>query len=131
MTEYTTYNHLAASCNLIAEELEAHANSRAYTDKDGNLVILDSDEEPTDDMEYRGLYDFIESARDVEIVSTLSGEFSWAKLFFETNDGQLVTVNTSTCLAEAKHGVESCSKFVDFDAIDELNEAIQELIETR
>lgn len=131
MTEYTTNNHLAASCIRIAEELEAHAYSRAYNDKGGNLVILDSDEEPTDDMEYRGLYDFIESAHDVEIVSTLSGEFSWAKLFFKTDDNQLVTVNTSTCLAEAKHGVESCSKWIDPDTIDELNEAIQELIETR
>lgn len=131
MTEYSTNSHLAASCNLIAEELEAHANSRAYTDKDGNLVILDSDEEPTDGMEYRGLYDFIESARDVEIVSTLSGEFSWAKLFFKTDDNQLVTVNTSTCLAEAKNGVESCSKWIDLDTIDELNEAIEELVETR
>ena len=69
MTEYSTNNRLAASCISIAEELEAHVNSRAYTDEDGNLVILDSDEEPTDDMEYRGLYDFIESARDVEIVA--------------------------------------------------------------
>ena len=131
MTEYTTNTHLAASCNLIAEELEAHAYSSAYNDKNGNLVILDSEEEPTDEMEYRGLYDFIESARDVEIVSTLSGEFSWAKLFFRTDDNQLVTVNTSTCLAEAKNGVESCSKWIDPDAIDELNEAIEELIETR
>lgn len=131
MAEYTINNHLAASCNLIAEELEAHANSMAYTDEDGNLVILDSEDEPTDEMEYRGLYDFIESAHDIEIVSTISGEFSWAKLFFKTDDGQLVTVNTSTCLAEAKNGVESCSKWIDPDAIDELNEAIQELIETR
>lgn len=131
MTEYSTNNHLAASCNLIAEELEAHAYSRAYNDKNGKLVILDGDTDPDDDMEYRGLYDFIESARDIEIVSTISGEFSWAKLFFKTNDGQLVTVNTSTCLAEAKNGVESCSKWIDPDAIDELCEAIMELIETR
>ena len=73
MAEYTTDSHLAASCNLIAEELEAHVYSRAYNDEDGNLVILDGDTDPTDEMEYRGLYDFIESARDVEIVSTLSG----------------------------------------------------------
>lgn len=131
MTEYTTDSHLNAACIRIAEELEAHANSRAYTDEDGNLVILDSEDEPTDEMEYRGLYDFIESARDIEIVSTISGEFSWAKLFFKTDDGQLVTVNTSTCLAEAKNGVDSCSKWVDSDAIDELNDAIEELIETR
>ena len=129
MTEHSTNNHLAASCNLIAEELEAHAYSRAYNDKDGNLVILDSEDEPTDEMEYRGLYDFIESARDIEIVSTISGEFSWAKLFFKTDDGQLVTVNTSTCLAEAKNGIESCSKWIDSDAIDELNEAIQEFMQ--
>lgn len=131
MTEYSTNNHLAASCNLIAEELEAHANSRAYNDRDGKLIILDGDTDPDDNMEYRGLYDFIESARNVEIVSTISGEFSWARLFFETNDGQLVTVNTSTCLAEAKNGVESYSKWIDPDAIDELSEAIQEFIETR
>ena len=131
MTEYSTNNHLAANCIRIAEELEAHANGRAYEDEDGNVIILDSEEEPTDEMEYRGLYDFIESARDVEIVSTLSGEFSWAKLFFRTDDNQLVTVNTSTCLAEAKNGVESYSKWIDLDVIDELNEAIQELIETR
>lgn len=131
MTEYSTDSHLNANCIRIAEELEAHANSRAYTDEDGNVVILDSEDEPTDEMEYRGLYDFIESARDIEIVSTISGEFSWAKLFFKTDDGQLVTVNTSTCLAEAKNGVESYSKWIDPDAIDELSEAIQEFIETR
>lgn len=131
MTEYTTDSHLKATCTSIAEELEAHANGRAYIDEDGNLVILDSEDEPTDGMEYRGLYDFIESARDIEIVSTISGEFSWAKLFFKTDDGQLVTVNTSTCLAEAKNGVESYSKWIDLDAIDALNEAIEEIIETR
>ena len=131
MTEYTTDSHLNANCASIAEELEAHANGRAYTDEDGNLVILDSEDEPTDEMEYRGLYDFIESANDVEITSTMSGEYLGARLFFRTNDGQLVTVNTSTCLAEAKRGVDSCSKWVDSDAIDELNEAIQELIESR
>ena len=131
MTEYSTNSHLAASCNLIAEELEAHANGRAYTDVDGNLIIFDAEEDPTDEMEYRGLYDFIESARNVEVVSTISGEFSWAKLFFKAADGTLVTVNTSTCLVEAKNGVESCSKWVDQDAIDELNEAIQELTQTR
>lgn len=129
MTKYSTNNYLAASCNLIAEELEAHASSRAYTDEDGNLVILDSEDEPTDEMEYRGLYDFIESARDIEVVSTISGEFLWAKLFFKTDDGQLVTVNTSTCLAEAKNGVKSYSKWIDPDAIDELNEAIQEFMQ--
>lgn len=129
MTEYTTDSHLNANCIRIAEELEAHAYSRAYNDKDGRLVILDGDTDPDDDMEYRGLYDFIESARDIEIVSTISGEFSWAKLFFKTDDGQLVTVNTSTCLAEAKNGVESYSKWIDPDAIDELNEAIQEFMQ--
>lgn len=131
MTEYTTDSHLNASCNLIAEELEAHANGRAYTDINGNVIILDSEDEPTDEMEYRGLYDFIESAYDIEVTSTISGDYLWARLFFRTNDGQFVTVNTSTCLAEAKRGVDSCSKWVDSDAIDELNDAIQELIETR
>lgn len=92
-------------------------------------MILDSEDEPTDEMEYRGLYDFIESARDIEVVSTISGEFLWAKLFFKTDDGQLVTVNTSTCLAEAKNGVKSYSKWIDPDAIDELNEAIQEFMQ--
>ena len=129
MTKYSTNNYLAASCNLIAEELEAHASSRACTDEDGNPVILDSEDEPTDEVEYRGLYDFIESACDIEVVSTISGEFSWAKLFFKTDDGQLVTVNTSTCLAEAKNGVKSYSKWIDPDAIDELNEAIQEFMQ--
>ena len=43
MTEYSTNNRLAASCIRIAEELEAHAYSRAYNDKDGKLVILDGD----------------------------------------------------------------------------------------
>ena len=43
MTEYTTDSHLNANCIRIAEELEAHANSRAYTDEDGDVVILDSD----------------------------------------------------------------------------------------
>lgn len=36
MTEYTTDSHLNASCISIAEELEAHANGRAYEDEDGN-----------------------------------------------------------------------------------------------
>ena len=43
MAEYNTDSHLAASCNLIAEELEAHAYSRAYNDKNGKLVSLDGD----------------------------------------------------------------------------------------
>ena len=68
MTEYSTDSHLNANCISIAEEIEAHANSRAYTDENGDVVILDSDDEPTDEMEYRGLYDFINDALDVEIV---------------------------------------------------------------
>ena len=43
MTEYTTDSHLNANCIRIAEELEAHANSRAYNDRDGKLIILDGD----------------------------------------------------------------------------------------
>ena len=100
MNEYTTDSHLSANCILIAEKLEAHANGRAYTDVNGDLVILDSEDEPTDEMEYRGLYDFIESASDIEVTSTLAGEYLGAKLFFRDDDNQLVTVNTSTCLVE-------------------------------
>ena len=33
MTEYTTDSHLNANCIRIAEEIEAHANGRAYTDE--------------------------------------------------------------------------------------------------
>lgn len=128
MTEYTTDNHLSANCISIAEELEAHANGRAYNDENGDVIILDSEDEPTDEMEYRGLYDFIESANDIEITSTISGDYLGAKLFFRTDDNQLVTVNTSTCLVESKRGLKSCSKWVDSDAIDELNDAIQELM---
>ena len=36
MTEYSTNNRLAANCIRIAEGLEAHANSRAYTDENGD-----------------------------------------------------------------------------------------------
>ena len=36
MTEYSTDSHLNANCISIAEELEAHANSRAYTDEYAN-----------------------------------------------------------------------------------------------
>ena len=75
MTEYTTDSHLNASCVLIAEELEAHANGRAYTDEGGGVVILDGDDEPTDEMEYRGLYDFINDALDIEVTCGLSGDY--------------------------------------------------------
>ena len=43
MTEYTTDSHLNANCIRIAEEIEAHANGRAYTDENGDVVILDSE----------------------------------------------------------------------------------------
>ena len=81
MTEYTTDSHLNANCILIAEEIEAHANSRAYEDEDGNVVILDGDDEPTDEMEYRGLYDFINDALDIEVTYSLSGDYRGAKLY--------------------------------------------------
>ena len=50
MTEYTTDSHLNANCIRIAEEIEAHANGRAYTDENGDVVILDSEEEPAGEM---------------------------------------------------------------------------------
>ena len=75
MNEYTTDSHLNANCISIAEELEAHANGRAYTDEDGNVVILDSEDEPSDEMEYRGLYDFIEDALDIKVTRGLSGDY--------------------------------------------------------
>lgn len=130
MTEYTTDSHLNANCISIAEEIEAHANGRAYTDENGNLVILDSEDEPTDEMEYRGLYDFINDALDVEVTRGLSGDFRGAKLYV-TVGGPTIWVDTQTGTVEGRWGVESCSKWVDSDAIDELNDAIEELIETR
>lgn len=130
MTEYTTDSHLKATCTSIAEELEAHANGRAYIDEDGNLVILDSEDEPTDGMEYRGLYDFIERALDVEITRGLSGDYRGAKLYM-TVGGPTIWVDTQTGFVEGRWVTYSCSKWVDSDAIDALNEAIEEIIETR
>lgn len=130
MTEYTTNTHLAASCNLIAEGIEAHANSRAYTDENGDIVILDSDDEPTDEMEYRGMYDFINDAIDIEVIQGLSGDYLGAKLYM-TVGGPTIWVYTQTGFVEGRWATDSCSKWVDSDAIDALNEAIEELIETR
>lgn len=130
MTEYTTDSHLNANCIRIAEEIEAHTNSRAYEDEDGNVVILDSDDEPTDEMEYRGLYDFINDALDIEVIQGLSGDYRWAKLYM-TVGGHTIWVDTGTGLVEGRWGGDSCSKWVDSDAIYELDEAIEELIETR
>ena len=130
MTEYTTDSHLNETCISIAEELEAHANGRAYTDEDGNVVILDSDDEPTDEMEYRGLYDFISEAFDVEITRGLSGDYRGAKLYM-TVGGPTIWVDPQTGFVEGRWATDSCSKWVDSDAIDALNEAIEEIIETR
>lgn len=130
MNEYNTDSHLNAICTIIAEELEAHANGRAYTDEDGNLVILDSDDEPTDDMEYRGLYDLISDAFDVKITRGLSGDYRGAKLYM-TVGGPAIWIDTQTGFVEGRSVGYSCSKWVDSDAIDALNEEIEELIETR
>lgn len=130
MTEYTTDSHLNATCSIIAEEIEAHVNGRAYTDEDGNLVILDSEDEPSDEMEYRGLYDFIEDALDIEVTCGISGDFRGAKLYV-TVGGPTIWVDTQDGTVEGRWGTDSCSKWVDSDAIDELNDAIQELIATR
>ena len=130
MNKYNTDSHLKANCTSIAEELEAHANGRAYEDENGDVVILDSDDEPTDDMEYRGLYDFINDAFDVEITRGLSGDYRGAKLYM-TVGGPAIWVDTQTGFVEGRWATDSCSKWVDSDAIDALNDAIQELIETR
>ena len=130
MTEYTTDSHLSANCIRIAEEIEAHASGRAYTDENGDVVILDSEEEPAGEMEYRGLYDFIEDALDVEITRGLSGDYRGAKLYMAVG-GPTIWVDTQTGFVEGRWAADSCSKWVDSDAIDELNEAIEELIETR
>lgn len=130
MTEYTTDSHLNANCISIAEEIEAHANGRAYTDDNGDVVILDSDDEPTDEMEYRGLYDFINEALDIEVTYSLSGDYRGAKLYM-TVGGPTIWIDTQTGSVEGRWATDSCSKWVDSDAIDELNNAIQELIETR
>lgn len=130
MNEYSTDSHLNANCVSIAEEIEAHANGRAYEDENGDVVILDSDEEPTDEMEYRGMYDFINDAFDVEITRGLSGDYRGAKLYM-TVGGHAIWVDTQTGFVEGRWGGDSCSKWVDSDAIDALNEEIEELIETR
>lgn len=130
MTEYTTDSHLNANCIRIAEELEAHANGRAYTDENGDVVILDSEEEPSDEMEYRGLYDFINDALDIEVTCGLSGDYRGAKLYM-TVGGPTIWVDTQTGFVEGRLATDSYSKWVDSDAIDELDEAIEELIETR
>lgn len=127
MTEYTTDSYLNANCIRIAEELEAHASGRAYTDDNGDVVILDSEDEPTDDMEYRGLYDFINDAFDIEITRSLSGDYRGAKLYM-TVGGPAIWVDTQTGFVEGRWVTYSCSKWVDSDAIDALNEAIEEII---
>ena len=121
MTEYTTDSHLNAKCILIAEELEAHANGRSYEDEDGNVVILDADDEPTDEMEYRGLYDFISDALDIEVTCGLSGDYRGARLYM-TVGGPAIWVDTQTGFVEGRWGCDSCSKWVDSDAIEELIE---------
>ena len=130
MTEYTTASHLNADCISIAEELEAHANGRAYTDENGDVVILDSEEEPTDEMEYRGLYDFINDAFDIEVTYGLSGDYRGAKLYM-TVGGPAILVDTQSGTVEGRLDTDSFSKWVDSDAIDALDEAIEEIIETR
>ena len=130
MTEYTTASHLNAACISIAEELEAHANCRAYTDENGDVVILDSEEEPTDEMEYRGLYDFINDALDIEVTCGLSGDYRGAKLYM-TVGGPAIWIDTQSGFVEGRWATDSCSKWVDSDTIDALNEAIEEIIETR
>ena len=130
MTEYTTASHLNADCISIAEELEAHANGRAYTDKNGDVVILDSEEEPTDEMEYRGLYDFINDALDIEVTCGLSGDYRGAKLYM-TVGGPAIWIDTQSGFVEGRWATDSCSKWVDSDTIDALNGAIEEIIETR
>lgn len=130
MTEYTTDSHLNANCIRIAEEIEAHANGRAYTDENGDVVILDSEEEPAGEMEYRGLYDFINDALDIEVIQGLSGDYRGAKLYM-TVGGPTIWVDTQTGFVEGRWATDSCSKWVDSDAIDALNEAIEQLIETR
>lgn len=130
MTEYTTDIHLNATCTSISEELEAHANGRAYADENGDVVILDSEDEPTDEMEYRGLYDFISDAFDVEITRGLSGDYRGAKLYM-TVGGPAIWVDTQNGTVEGRWGVGSCSKWVDPDAIDALDEAIEEIVEAR
>lgn len=130
MTEYTTYDHLAASCNLIADELEAHANGRAYEDEDGNVIIIDSEEEPADEIEYRGIYDFINDALDIEVTYSLSGDYRGAKLYM-TVSGPAIWVDTQTGFVEGRFAADSYSKWVDSDTIYELDEAIEEIIEAR
>ena len=130
MTEYTTASHLNASCIRIAEELEAHANGSAYTDENGDVVILDSEDEPTDEMEYRGLYDFINDALDIEVTCGLSGDYRGAKLYM-TVGGPAIWVDTQSGTVEGRWATDSFSKWVDSDAIDALDEAIEEIIETR
>lgn len=130
MDEYTIDSHLDAMCALIAEELEAHADGRAYTDVDGNFIILDADEDPTDEMEYRGLYDFINDALGIEVTLGLSGDYRGAKLY-TTVGKPTIWVNTQTGFVEGRWGTDSCSKWVYSDAIDELNDAIEELLQTR
>lgn len=130
MTEYTINNNLAASCNLIADELEAHANGRAYTDENGDVVIFDSEEEPSDEMEYRGIQDFINETLDIEVTCGLSGDYRGAKLYM-TVGGPTIWVDTQTGFVEGRWSTDSYSKWVDSDAIDELNEAIEEIFEAR
>ena len=125
MTEYSTDSHLNANCALIAEELEAHANGRAYNDENGDVIILDGDDEPTDEMEYRGLYDFINDALDIAITRGLAGDYRGAKLYMNmTFGGPTIWVDTRTGFVEGRWAGNSCSKWVDSDAIDELNDGL-------
>ena len=116
MNEYTTDNHLSASCILIAEELEAHANGRAYTDEDGNVIILDSEDEPTDEMSYRGLYDFANDALGIEVTCGISGDYRGAKLYV-TVGGPTIWVDTQTGFFSGRGATNPPFKCVDSAAI--------------
>ena len=75
-------------------------------------------------MEYRGLYDFINDALDIEVTCGLSGDYRGAKLYM-TVGGPAIWIDTQSGFVEGRWATDSCSKWVDSDSIDALDEAIE------
>lgn len=112
-------------CKLVADELEAYAEGRAYADECGEVRVLDDGEEPGEYWEPLSMCDWLEDALDVDVTATLAGSYRGAEVCVAWG-GPAIYVDTRREEVRLAWWGETASYGISREAAAELDEVISE-----
>lgn len=114
----------------IAEDLDAYAEGRAYSDEDGEERILaDLSEDVPEDWEPRGMWDYFEDVYNIRYV--VDGDLDYCAVrVMVACGGPNIWVDTYTETVDLYWGADHVSYDLWSSTVDEIDEIFREQYET-